>query len=181
MSAEKPLAYRNNDRPDWSFTRLPFVSAEADEDRHHHFWDIPLRGGYFGGEITGKAMGFAFLRYAMKCPQGELDDDALASVVISMSRLLAQHDAYQYKQNETVAAASIRAQMQAFLEVVQVRAIKDTPTEKIILNLTEAEICEMANKGLELDDKACQKFWDVRNEITEQEKIFEPHRHWPYG
>jgi len=182
MSTKRALlAYRekNPSESKTSVFRLPFVGEFDDDQKEFRYWDVPLTGGYFGGEITGKALGVAYLRFVELSEADDRDDDTLSAIVMAMARKIAEHDAFKYKESETVAAASIRAQMQAFLAVID-KQLSDDPINAVTLEATtEKEIIDLANKGLSLDSNACHKFWDLRTEVTEQEKIFAAHYAWP--
>ncbi len=43
--------------------RLPFVGNEHTADRLFSFWDIPAKGGYIGGCMTGEAIAGIFLKH----------------------------------------------------------------------------------------------------------------------
>ncbi|MBH3308338.1 hypothetical protein I5P84_02570 [Pseudomonas mosselii] len=56
---------REKPRAKLDMHRLPFVGRDhvTNEDGSYCFWDVPLTGGYFGGNETGQALAFTYLAH----------------------------------------------------------------------------------------------------------------------
>lgn len=82
-----PVKARRSKKTEWH-AKLPFVHGKG----AHGSWNVPAKGGYFGGYATGEAMALMLLKEFRNGEGGDLSGNALSWIVGSAMARFAQVD-----------------------------------------------------------------------------------------
>jgi hypothetical protein len=93
--------------------RLPFVGNEHTADRSFSFWDIPAKGGYTGGCMTGEAIAGIFLKHIRRT-----DSDFRTSLLGWMVFAWLERIAPGAVNRGNMEFDSLRGQMDGFMSVI---------------------------------------------------------------
>lgn len=93
--------------------RLPFVGNEHTADRSFSFWDIPAKGGYTGGCMTGEAIAGIFLKH-IRQTDSEFRTSLLGWMVFAWLERIAPGAVNR----GNIEFDSLRGQMDGFMSVI---------------------------------------------------------------
>lgn len=140
MSANvQRLQYRNKRKI--ALHRLPFVGKGGD------FWAVPATGGYAGGYRTGEAMAVMYLKYLRE--HGEANGSQAELMWIVDSLITRAGGSLDVPTPEGDALTGQAAGFFGLLNAWLLRAAKGHGSRNLDV-LTEAELLQQANDGLQL-------------------------------
>lgn len=122
--------------------RLPFVGGKS-TGRHRgvSYWNVPASGGYHGGTETGGALVLAYLKFLRETPENITTVGLLQLVVLDMCGRLASAKGHERR--------SLRGQIVGFLHELDRLAREAVQVRPELDQISEAEILNRANAGLE--------------------------------
>lgn len=138
----KRLQYRNKRKI--AFRRLPFVGVKEDA------WAVPATGGYVGGSVTGDALAAMFLKHLRAKEYVDGSHSELGWIVFSMiERAGGTIDEY------TPEGEAFIGQIVGFFGSLNGMLLHASKTRQasVLDRLSEAELLERANAGLNLDSE----------------------------
>lgn len=112
--------------------RLPFIGGKARDGLGLSFWDVPAAGGYAGGNITGAALAWLWLKHIEK------NGDKGPAFVLSKA----------FNDLVDIQDPSKRGQAAGFLCVIEMVITKLIADGGIHFNQDENELLAKANAGL---------------------------------
>lgn len=125
-----------NKRKKLALHRLPFIGGKSKSGFGLSFWNVPSKGGYSGGCITGAALAWIWLKHLEnEAREGARNTPFTISRIVSEISDLSEND-------------SLKGQMIGFFEIIEVVLFKLISDSRIHFTKDEKKLIEQANAGL---------------------------------
>lgn len=125
-----------NKRKKLALHRLPFIGGKSKSGFGLSFWNMPSKGGYSGGCITGAALAWIWLKHLEnEAREGAGNTPFTISRIVSEISDLSEND-------------SLKGQMIGFFEIIEVVLFKLISDSRIHFTKDEKKLIEQANAGL---------------------------------
>lgn len=125
-----------NKRKKLALHRLPFIGGKSKSGFGLSFWNVPSKGGYSGGCITGAALAWIWLKHLEnEAREGAGNTPFTISRIVSEISDLSEND-------------SLKGQMIGFFEIIEVVLFKLISDSRIHFTKDEKKLIEQANAGL---------------------------------
>ncbi|WP_313471349.1 hypothetical protein [Atlantibacter hermannii] len=125
-----------NKRKKLALHRLPFIGGKSKSGFGLSFWNVPSKGGYSGGCITGSALAWIWLKHLEnEAREGAGNTPFTISRIVSEISDLSEND-------------SLKGQMIGFFEIIEVVLFKLISDSRIHFTKDEKKLIEQANAGL---------------------------------
>lgn len=126
--------------------RLPFIGGKSKNLAGCSFWNVPATGGYEGGNMTGNAMAWLWLKHIEA--NGPEDAPAVLSRIVM--------------EIANAKSKSLNGQIVGFFEVIEIVISKLITDYKIHFTKEEISLLEQANSGLSYTEN------EVRDDIHQR-------------
>lgn len=125
-----------NKRKKLALHRLPFIGDKSKSGFGLSFWNMPSKGGYSGGCITGAVLAWIWLKHLEnEAREGAGNTPFTISRIVSEISDLSEND-------------SLKGQMIGFFEIIEVVLFKLISDSRIHFTKDEKKLIEQANAGL---------------------------------